>query len=97
MDKGKPSSSTIKRRDIVLIEDENRENRVFWKLGLVKKVIKGRGDVFIRGAELRLANCNRIQRPIQKLYPLEISSIESTDDTAPETTAKNSKVQLRER
>ena len=62
----------IREGDIVTIEDENRRNRSTWRLGKVEEV-KGSQDNVIRGAKIRLANGNCIERPIQKLYPLEIN------------------------
>eukprot|EP00112_Aurelia_sp_Birch-Aquarium-sp1_P020282 Seg5190.2 transcript_id=Seg5190.2/GoldUCD/mRNA.D3Y31 product="hypothetical protein" protein_id=Seg5190.2/GoldUCD/D3Y31 len=61
----------ISEGDIVTIEDENRRNRSTWRLGKVEEVKRGQDNV-IRGANVRLANRNCIERPIQKLYPLEI-------------------------
>ena len=62
----------ISEGDIVSIEDENRKNRATWKLGKVEAVKKGQDEV-IRGARVRLANGNFIDRPIQKLYPIEVN------------------------
>ena len=62
----------ISEGDIVTIEDENRRNRSTWRLGKVEEVKRGQDNV-IRGARIRLANGNCIDRPIQKLYPLEIN------------------------
>ena len=73
---GTPLSHTVKKGDIVLVEDENQRNRNFWKLGCIEELITGKDDVF-RGAKLRMVNLNRIERPIQKLYPLKLSAPES--------------------
>eukprot|EP00795_Rhopilema_esculentum_P015986 gene15986-7318_t len=62
----------ISEGDIVSIEDENRKNRATWKLGKVEAVKKGQDEV-IQGARVRLANGNFIDRPIQKLYPIEVN------------------------
>ena len=62
----------ISEGDIVTIEDENRRNRSTWRLGKAEEVKRGQDSV-IRGAKIRLANGNCIDRPIQKLYPLEIN------------------------
>ncbi len=59
--------------DIVLIQDENLRNRNFWKLGRVLDLIDGK-DKVTRGARLLLGNRQTIERPLQKLYPLEIKS-----------------------
>ena len=61
----------ISKGDVVTIENENNRNRLLWKLGKVEELIKGRDNV-IRGARVRLANGNFIDRPLQKLFPLEL-------------------------
>ena len=42
-----------------------------WKLGKVEELIQGRDNV-VRGARVRLAIRNFIDRPLQKLFPLEL-------------------------
>ena len=54
------------------IQDENRKNRSFWRLRKVQELIAEKDNV-TRGAKLLMANGRRIERPIQKLYPLEVS------------------------
>ena len=61
----------ISKGDVVTIENENNRNKLLWKLGKVEELIKGRDNV-IRGARVRLANGNFIDRPLQKLFPLEL-------------------------
>ena len=63
----------IKEGDIVSVQDEGRHNRILWRLGRVTKLIKGRDNV-IRGAKIVLANKQWIERPVEKLYPLEVSA-----------------------
>ena len=62
--------------DVVLVHDEGLP-RGFWKLARVRQVITGR-DGLIRGAVLSLPAKNgqttTLRRPLQLLYPLEISS-----------------------
>lgn len=70
----------IKQGDVVTIEDENRRNRTSWQLARVESVLKGQDNV-ARGARVRLANGNVIERPLQKLYPLEISNNEIISET----------------
>ena len=55
------------------IEDENYKNRSYWKLGRVLSLIVGRDDI-VRGARVLLANGQTIERPVQKLYPLEVKA-----------------------
>ena len=64
--------------DVVVVHDE--KPRGFWKLARVEEVIPGR-DGQIRGAVVRVIsgeNASVLRRPLQKLYPLEVSS--QTDD-----------------
>ena len=65
-------SDVIKKGDIVMTENENNKNLMFWKMGRVEGLLKG-DDNIVRGATLKLANRNIIQRPIQKLYPFEVN------------------------
>ena len=68
-------TADVKPGDIVLIHDQEHP-RGFWKMGQVESLIVGR-DGRVRGASLRLASKSphqkRLQRPLQLLYPLEIS------------------------
>eukprot|EP00794_Sanderia_malayensis_P010622 gene10622-biopygen7761 len=68
---GKTTSIAI--GDIVLVQDDNQP-RSMWKLGWVTQVIQG-SDGVIHGARLKTVtqkNVCKIDRPLQKLYPLEI-------------------------
>ena len=78
---GKSSDATlVSVGDIVLVHDDSKP-RGSWKLARIEEVIIGR-DGRTRGAVLRVASASRrgtvLQRPLQRLYPLEISS--STPD-----------------
>ena len=75
--------------DVVLIHDEGKA-RGFWKLGRVLRLVTGR-DGHTRGAVLKIAAGSApeatLQRPLQRLYPLEIHSNsrgEESDDVSPE-------------
>ena len=65
----------ISNGDMVIVEDE-RVRRPFWKLGLVEQTIAGR-DGQVRAAIVRVGDsgkgCKLLRRPLQHLYPLEIS------------------------
>ena len=70
----------IKSGDIVLISDESRK-RGFWKMGIVEEEIIGR-DGIIRGAKVRVTGTGKpehLNRPLQKLYPLELSVRNESD------------------
>jgi len=70
----------IKSGDIVLISDESRK-RGFWKMGIVEETIIGRDGV-VRGAKVRVTGTGKpehLNRPLQKLYPLELSVRNESD------------------
>jgi len=56
--------------EVVMIHDEDSK-RVLWKIGLVTEHIVGR-DGKVRAVWLRTSNGSVLNRPIQRLYPLEI-------------------------
>jgi hypothetical protein len=70
--------------DVVLVHDDC--NRINWKLAIVENVIRSK-DGAIRTAEIRTAQ-GKTNRPVTKLYPLEVNTavtddnkdLEQTDD-----------------
>ena len=56
--------------DVVIVKSAER-SRSCWPLGIIETLIVGRDQV-IRGAKLRVGK-NGIERPVQHLYPLELS------------------------
>lgn len=62
---------TIKEGDIVLLR-ETMIPRQLWKMGRVTQVFPGR-DGNVRSCKLKLPGGNIVKRPIQLLYPLEIT------------------------
>ena len=61
--------------DEVMIIKEEHTNRGQWKLGRIVSLIE-ENDGVTRGATVRVisgGNPREIQRPVQKLYPLEIN------------------------
>ena len=60
----------MKEEDMMLIKGEEC-NRGKWKIGVVEHLIRGRNGV-IRGAQLS-AGKTHIERPLQLLYPLELT------------------------
>ena len=68
--KYKQSQRFLARGDVVIIKGDEK-NRGLWKLGIVEELITGRDGV-TRGARLR-AGKSYLERPIQHLYPLELS------------------------
>ena len=63
-------SGTPQVGDIVIMKSKQR-NRGKWQLGVVEQLITGRDGV-ARGAKLRTGKSS-IERPVQFLYPLELS------------------------
>ena len=66
----------ISEGDAVLVHDENAK-RGQWKIGVIEKLIVGK-DGQVRGASVRMTIPGRgklqyLNRPVQKLYPLEIT------------------------
>ena len=66
---------TVKVGDIVHIQD--KVPRLRWRMGKVDKLAPGRDGV-VRAAELTILDKSqrsiRVKRPVQKLYPLEVSA-----------------------
>ena len=73
--KGTYAAQTIKVGDVVLIHDDSPRAR--WKMAVIENLIKG-NDGNIRAAEVR-TDSGRMNRPIAKLYPLEITSEQLVD------------------
>ncbi|GFW69035.1 DUF5641 domain-containing protein [Trichonephila clavipes] len=66
----------IKEGDIVLIGDTNSK-RIYWPLAKVIKLIPGR-DGRVRVVEVSTSSGSFL-RPIQRLYPLEVSGTDISD------------------
>lgn len=64
----KTTETTLTRGDVVLIKGEERGK---WKICIVEQLIQGRDGV-VRGARLR-AGKSYLERPLQLLYPLELT------------------------
>ena len=50
--------------------------RGFWKIGCIERLLSGR-DETVRGATVRVTTngkCTTLDRPLQRLYPMEIKS-----------------------
>ena len=73
--KHKGSKVALAKGDVVIIKGEG-ENRGLWKLGIVEELITGRDGV-VRGAKLR-AGRSYLERPVQHLYPMELSCDRTT-------------------
>ena len=62
-----------------MIIRSDEKNRAQWKLGVVDDLITGRDGV-VRGAKLRSSKSS-LERPLQHLYPLELSCDSTVDRT----------------
>ena len=60
----------MKEEDVIPIKGKER-NRSKWKIGVVERLIQGQDGV-IRGAQLK-AGKTLMKRPLQLLYPLELT------------------------
>jgi hypothetical protein len=69
----------VKIGDVVLVHDDSPRHN--WKLAVVEKLIKS-NDGHVRAAEIRTAS-GKTNRPISKLYPLEVSESTETADIQP--------------
>jgi len=74
------NAQQVKISDIVLVHDDTA--RVNWKLAVIESLNKGADDM-IRSVNIRTAS-GRTNRPIARLYPLEVNSPDMAM-TAPET------------
>ena len=74
---------------MVIVHDDSLP-RGLWKLGRIQEVIPG-ADGLPRSALVRVASRDRQhtlrKRPVQLLYPLEISQTEHPDNTSEGTTS----------
>ena len=67
--------------DVVVIHEDNKK-RVLWKLGRVVDLLRGKDGV-VRGAKVKTDSKYMggiIERPLQKLFPLEMGRGDVKDD-----------------
>ena len=88
---GKNVNSIIKLGDIVFIHNHNAKRNV-WKLGKAVRLFTSK-DQNIRAATLKMHNQNPlyqyINRPVNKLYPLEVASNEPVNQEELDLIPKN--------
>jgi hypothetical protein len=82
--KGKPFTLSV--GDVVIIKSDER-NRGEWPLGIVHELYEGKDGV-VRAVKLR-AGKSFMERPVQHLYPLELSCDIGTRQTTKTTTELN--------
>uniref|UniRef100_A0A0M3IUX5 Integrase catalytic domain-containing protein n=1 Tax=Ascaris lumbricoides TaxID=6252 RepID=A0A0M3IUX5_ASCLU len=76
--------------EIVIIQEDDAP-RGLWKMGKVIEIGKSSDDQ-VRSAVLKTSTCQRLERPLNKLYPLEIWTSETKHDVrqqAPEGNPPN--------
>ena len=66
----KRKENSLEVRDVVIVKSQER-NRSFWRLGNLDQLIAGRDGV-VQDAKL-LVGQSHVERPVQLLYPLELS------------------------
>lgn len=71
---GRSSGTTFKVGDVVLVAMDNQK-RLNWPLAVIQELYKGR-DGQVRVGKVK-THSGELIRPVQKLYPLEISSADS--------------------
>ena len=77
--------NVIKVGDVVLVHSDS--NRVKWNLAVVKRLNYGQ-DGLVRSAEIKTQN-GFTNRPIARLYPLEVSSTEDNEPTLVDNTRED--------
>ena len=70
-----PERTTINIGDVVLVHDD--KPRIKWKLAVIENLTEGK-DGHVRSTDIRTAN-GKTNRPIAKLYPLEVRAITTTE------------------
>jgi hypothetical protein len=64
------NNQSVKVGDVVLIHNDNP--RIQWRMAVVESLITG-ADGLVRAVNIRTSN-GRTNRPITKLYPLEVTA-----------------------
>ena len=74
----KSSPTTPHENDVVLVYNE-KQPRQNWKIGRITELITS-SDNKIRAAKVKLRNRNIIRRPVNRLYPIEVETVEYDKD-----------------
>lgn len=90
---GKQCQRSIAVGDIVLVGADNKK-RINWPLGRVIELIPGK-DGKVRLLKLQTSH-SQILRPIQRIYPLEVSSTDCAKSILPEPVLNHSQNELSE-
>ena len=81
------NEQSVRVRDVVLIHSEKA--RLLWHMAVIESLIQGK-DGLVRAVNLRTSN-GRTNRPITKLYPLELVEASETSDNANASAFKETK------
>lgn len=83
------SQQTVSVGDIVLVGADNKK-RMHWPLGRIIELIHGK-DGKVRLVKLQTSH-SEILRPIQRIYPLEVSSSDGAENTFPNPAVKEAQI-----
>ena len=91
--RGTSCENQVSAGDVVVVHDD--QPRGFWKIGCIERLLTGR-DGTVRGAAVRVSStngkCSILERPLQRLYPMEIKST-STETPTEEPVSSPSDIQ----
>ena len=68
------TNQTVNVGDVILVHDDTP--RLQWRLAVIEKLIRGL-DGFARAAKIRTST-GKTNRPVAKLYPLDLSTLDET-------------------
>ncbi|XP_074657298.1 uncharacterized protein LOC141910505 [Tubulanus polymorphus] len=84
------TGNTIRKGDVVLVHDDNHNSRLKWRLALVEELVPG-NDGLVRTAKIKISN-GRTNRPISKLYPLEVRAADPSNTCKPDSNVNSAPV-----
>ncbi|CAJ0595173.1 unnamed protein product [Cylicocyclus nassatus] len=82
---GKTTNRKPEVGDIVLLDEDSQLNRGYWPMAVITQLVPSR-DGEIRSAVLRTASGREIQRPLNRIVPLEIRLTTEKEEERQETT-----------
>ena len=85
------NDQSVRVGDVVLVQSDN--SRVQWRMAVIESLIKG-SDGLVRAVNIRTSN-GRTNRPITKLYPLEITATTKKADPSAVKTIDDAKIPKR--
>lgn len=92
--RGTSCENQVSAGDVVVVHDD--QPRGFWKIGCIEGLLTGR-DGTVRGAAVRVSStngkCSILERPLQRLHPMEIKSTSTETPPTEEPVSSPSEVQ----